>query len=147
MKNKKLIIIILLILVVLSLLYKYVPSLELKTGIIQSSVSLEYAKEIGVFRARYEPTIKKLNIGNTQLHIIEAWNEQLWSYKDVFSNIDTHEGSEFCVRFEREWLYSDSIKFSSPDSESIGFTNHQVLLSDCIKDTIELNIEYDKPYY
>ncbi|OJJ17220.1 hypothetical protein BKI52_31420 [marine bacterium AO1-C] len=144
MRKKKYIMAFTLLIIVVGFMYKYFPTIEVKTGVVQASSNIAHSQKLGVFKAKYKPNIKILNLENHQFEIIEAWDEYVWSYKDMRGNVDTQKESQFCINFQQEWLDSDSIKFSSPDAKNIGFRNHKILLSNSDKDTIRLHVTQGK---
>jgi hypothetical protein len=146
MKRKKYIIAFLLVFLSflgIRFLYFQLSEAEVKIGLLRTSSSMHHSQNLGVFDARYEPSIKKIDIKDIQINIIEAWSESLWAYTNANQTIEVHKNKTFCIRIKQEWLDFKKIKFSSPESPSIGFSNHQIRL-DTNKDTINLDICYKK---
>jgi hypothetical protein len=101
------------------------------------SSSILKSQESGVFKAKYK-SINEMLSKRTHLKPIEVWVEKVWQYNED-NRIETQKELQFVIRFINSDVYSDSLKFSSPNASFMGFKNYRLFFK--LKDTINKDIK------
>ncbi|TKG88008.1 hypothetical protein EYV94_27660 [Puteibacter caeruleilacunae] len=73
-----------------------------KTGVVQSSFSVEQSKELGVFLEEYTSSLTEVSLKGITFKIEEAWIENYWEYKNQQRVIEKVKGASGYIRLNPE---------------------------------------------